>query len=138
MGLVTRCFNSLRRETVYYSHDPPALRGFTNNDLNRVSGRAVYAADLGAELDLVEDIYRESVLQDDAKYVAGPDLLKVLDAEVRQRTVIAFCPDKTGPGGFCESDAEKRIRDSRGDDLIEVFGCFYKMRLSEYYIAFFG
>ena len=138
MGLVSRGFNSLRRITIYNAHNSPPLRGFSNNDLNRVGGRAVDAADLGTELDLIEDVYGEGVLQYDTEDVAGADRLKILDAEVCQHTVVSFCPDETWAGSFCEGDAEKRIRDGRGDDLIEVFGCFDKMCLAEYYIAAFG
>ena len=137
MGLVSGCFNSLWRITVYDAHNSPPLRGFSNNDLNRVGGCTVDAADLGAELDLREDVYREGVLQDDTEDVTGPDRLKIFDAKVCKRTVVSFCSDKTWTGGFSEGYAEKRIRDGRGDDLIEVFGCFDKMCLAEYYIAAF-
>jgi hypothetical protein len=107
------------------------LRGFSNHNLNRVGGCAIDAAYLGTKLDLVEDINRESVLQNDAEYVTGPEGLKIFDTKVCQPVVVTFCSDKAGARSFCEGDAEMCLGNSRGDNLIEVFGCLDEVCLPE-------
>jgi len=91
-----------------------------------------------AVLYLVQNVDRECAFEQDAEYVARPDILKIFDADVRQSAVVALGPDKAGAGCLCEGNSVLGMRNCCRNNFIKVFSGFYKMCLAEYNIAVRG
>ena len=70
---VAGCFHTLRWEAIDDAENPPAQRRRCHNNLERVRSGAVNMADLGAGLDLAEDIYGKCVPEVYAEDVACAD-----------------------------------------------------------------
>ena len=109
-----------------------------STNLDRVGGCAVDAAHLRHLLDLVQDVHRVALTQEDDERVARSDRQGVANGELDELLVVARTPDKPGARRLAEGEPEAQVRGAAGESLIQVLDRLDEVRLAEDQVELLG